>query len=118
MRRPGQKNKRAYCLFCKGPIEKPQAIPATPRREFPGGKCDCGTVYVSDPTGKYGGEALMEVLTFACNDDIDKAYSLKDGEDYKLKIISYNTDHHTFNKSGHFKDGNARLYFLKLQYKE
>ena len=83
-------------------------------RHFPGGKCNCGTVFVSDVTGKNGGEALIESLTLACDNDLDKTWSLRDPEDYKVNIMSYDTHTHTFNKSGHFKDGMARLYFVRL----
>jgi len=115
MRRPGQKNKTAFCPFCKERIDRPETIPSTPRREFPGGRCDCGTVFVSDITGKNGGEALLESLSLACNDDMDRAFSLQEGEDYKLKVMSYDDHTHTFNKSGYFKDGMARLYFVKIK---
>lgn len=115
MRHSGQNHRPAYCPFCKAGIRRPEKIPATPRREFPGGRCDCGTVFVSDLTGKNGGEALIEVLTLASGDGLDQALSLQEGEDYRLKIMRYEARTHAFNKSGCFKDGMARLYFVRLR---
>lgn len=56
----------------------------------------------------------MECLALACNNDWDKAWSLREPDDFTLKVVSYESRTHTFNRSGHFKDGMARLYFVKL----
>jgi len=115
-RRPGtgRKSRPAFCLFCRAEIPRPALIQGTPRRAFPGGRCTCGSSFVSDVTGKNGGEALVELLALACDGDMDRAWSLEQGRDYLLKVVSYDPRHHTFNRSGYFKDGMARLYFLQL----
>jgi hypothetical protein len=74
----------------------------------------CGVVFVSDLTGKNGGEALIEALSRLCNDNLDRVWSLQEPEDYNLRVMSYDTRTHSFNKRGHFKDGMARLYCVKL----
>ncbi len=103
-----------FCPFCRAGIAKPRKRPHMPLRQFPAGRCRCRAVFVSDLTGKNGGEALLESLALACNEDEEQAWSLKDGEDYTLRVMSYDTRKHLFNKRGHFKDGMARLYFVKL----
>ena len=113
MRRQKEKKPKAFCPFCKAAIPKSALSPATPSRRFPGGCCACGVIFVSDLTGKNGGEALVEAVTRLCNDDLDAAWSLEEGEDYTVKIMSYESRTHCFNKRGHYKDGMARLYFVK-----
>jgi len=114
VRRQKEKRPKAFCPFCKGKIPKPTATKATPMRSFPGGMCPCGVVFVSDLTGKNGGEALVEAVARLCNDDLDALWSLDEGEDYTVKVMSYDSRTHSFNKRGHYKDGMERLYFVKL----
>jgi hypothetical protein len=114
MPRQSPRKKPAFCPFCKAPIQKPKKIDTTPRREFPGGRCGCGAVFVSDLTGKNGGEAMIESVSLVCNDDLEKAWSLEEKEDYTLKVMSYDAYTHSFNKDGYYKDGMARIYFVKL----
>jgi hypothetical protein len=114
MRRKTFYQSTPFCPFCRAGIVKPRKRTGIPLRHFPCATCRCGAVYVSDLTGKNGGEALLESLALACNDNEEQAWSLTEGEDYALRVMSYDTRKHLFNKRGHFKDGMARLYFVKL----
>jgi len=114
MNRQFNKNPEAFCPFCKSKIRKPAKTGLRPLSDFPSGNCDCGAVYVSDLTGKNGGEAMIEALATACDNDEAKAFSLEEGSDYTMKVIGYDARTHSVTKRGHYKDGKARLYFVKL----
>jgi len=56
-------------------------------REFAQGNCECGAVYVSDPTGHNIGAAMVECLVIACNDEWDLAWELIPEDDYLTGIV-------------------------------
>ncbi len=57
---------------------------------------------------------MIESVSLACDNDWEKAWSLEEKEDYILKVMSCDPHTHSFNKDGYFKDGMARIYFVKL----
>ncbi len=114
MNRPFNKQPEAMCPFCKEKIKKPAKNSLRPLSDFPSGHCNCGAVYVSDLTGKNGGEAMIDALATVCGNDEAKAFSLEEGKDYEMKIVGYEARTHSVTKRGHYKDGKARLYFVKL----
>jgi hypothetical protein len=115
MNRRFDKNPKAFCPFCRKEIDRPTKNSLRPVSPFPVGHCSCGAVYVSDLTGKNGGEALLEALATLCDNDEEKAWSLEEGEDYTMKVVGYEAKTHSFTKRGHYKDGKARLYIVKLE---
>lgn len=52
--------------------------------EFCVGKCQCGAVYTSDPTGFNVGSAMVEALVYACNDNWELAWDLLPEDDYMI----------------------------------
>jgi len=111
---------RAKCRFCSRTLPRPK------KREsdlalhplLPGAKCPCGATYVVDPTGRNGGNALIEALIDATGDR-HKAPFLMRGHDYEEYIENYNTDAHQFITGFRgYRRGMARLYLVKLIHKD
>jgi len=73
---------RPWCPFCGQNIGKPAEPKQRKLGEFAVGRCNCGAVYASDPTGHNVGAAMVEALVWACNDDWDLAWSLIPEDDY------------------------------------
>ena len=82
------------------------------------GNCECGAVYVGDPTGFNIGAAMAECLVYACNDNWDLAWDLLPDQDYLTGLIEdYDEVTHqvveTRNLDGRIIKG--VLYFIRLQ---
>ena len=86
-------------------------------REFAQGTCECGAVYLSDPTGHNIGAAMVECLVCACNDEWDLAWELIPEDDYLTGIIeNYDEVTHQVIPKRNL-DGRAVrgvLYFVRL----
>ena len=80
----GNTDNSLNCPFCEKPIDEPQEIKTSFGSTFTGGKCGCGAVYVFDRGGHNLGDAYVDALAYACNNDWDKAWSLVPDEDYDL----------------------------------
>ena len=50
--------------------------------EFLIGECQCGAIYVSEPTGFNVGAAMVECMVAACDDNPDLAWELEPDVDY------------------------------------
>lgn len=105
------------CPFCGDRV----ARPAEPVRRKMGdslqGRCQCGALYVSDPTGHNVGSAMVECLVSACNDNWDLAWDLVPGDDYLTgRLEDYDeVTHQVVETRNH--DGRAVrgvLYFIRL----
>ncbi|MFH7325751.1 DVU0298 family protein [Desulfurivibrio sp. C05AmB] len=106
------------CPICGAEVERPQAQQQRKLGEFSVGRCDCGAVYASDPTGHNIGSAMIEALVYACNDDWDLAWDLLPGEDYLTgRIESYDEVTHQVLDQRHLDGRYVRgvLYFVRLQ---
>ena len=77
------------CPFCSRPLDPPGEIKARFGSSFEGGKCECGAVYVYDSTGHSLGDAYIDALGLACNDDMDKAWSLIPDKDYTVMELGF-----------------------------
>jgi hypothetical protein len=82
------------CPFCGESFAPPAEI-STRLGFITGGRCVCGAVYVFDPSKKNMGEAFMDALAYACNDDWDLAMSLKRDTDYDEALLAYDHATHT-----------------------
>jgi hypothetical protein len=77
------------CPFCGKRIMRPEAT-KTDFGEVLSGTCQCGTIFVCDPTGHGGGEAYLAALALMKGDrdihllDPDKDYVYEDF-DYDIK---------------------------------
>lgn len=85
--------------------------------EFTMGECQCGAVYVSDPTGHNLGAAMVECLVHACHENWELAWDLVPDEDYLTgQIDNYDEVTHQVIETRNL-DGRAVrgvLYFVRL----
>ncbi len=104
------------CPFCHSLFAPPVEI-STEIGFITGGRCDCGATYVYDISGKNLGEAYMDALSYACNDDWDMAMSLEPDKDYSKVFLKYDSRAHTVipEKEGHrFSHRAGEMAFIKL----
>lgn len=96
------------CLFCGGLISPPQEE-ITEIGEVICGKCDCGAIYVCEPTGHNQGEALVQAMLLVSPEGIDK---VELGVNFELRERDYNyrTHQYVYIKNWPFS---GRLFFLK-----
>lgn len=100
------------CPFCGRHIVHPEKT-MTEFGEVLSGKCNCGSVYVCDPTGRNVGEAYMEALAIAKGDW--NIYELGEDEDYEIKEMGYNLKNHMQIHSAAMSEAKGKLIFVKLR---
>lgn len=109
MRRQG-----TTCLFCGRIILPPENL-ITEIGEVIYGKCDCGAIYVCDPTGHNQGEALLEAMLMVSPEGIE---NMDFGVNFQMKEHDYDwrTHQYLYGKNWLFS---GKLFFIKpLQSKE
>ncbi|ADW16938.1 heat repeat-containing PBS lyase [Desulfobulbus propionicus DSM 2032] len=108
---------KPWCPFCGMDVGRPTVSLQRKMREFPLGACECGAVYVSDPTGHNIGAAMVECLVSACNDQWDLAWELIPEDDYLTGLLeNYDEVTHQIVPKRNL-DGRAVrgiLYFVRL----
>jgi len=103
------------CPFCGAALPRPKRRPWNTASVLPGGRCACGATFVVDPTGRNGGQALLEALEDACGGDRERSLFLQPGRDYQELIENYDQQLHRFIKGFRgYRRGMARLYLVKL----
>ncbi len=108
------KDETAKCPFCKTLISPPTEI-KTETGGFTGGRCECGAVYVSDPTGHNVGEAFAEALAYACGDDWGGFESLPEGQNYREAVFNYNQrTHRLWEVRDIRRDYSGKIIFIKI----
>ncbi len=85
--------------------------------EFLIGECQCGAVYVSEPTGFNVGSAMVECMVAACDNNPDLAWELEPDVDYlSSRLENYDeVTHYVYESREH--DGRrigGLLYFIRL----
>ncbi len=103
------------CPFCGKEIERPEIKGDDP--DIVLGKCECGSVYACDESGKNLGTAFIEALVLACNKNWNMAWDLSEDEDFKTEIIEhYDRESHLVVPGGVFDKRRVigALYFVKL----
>jgi hypothetical protein len=101
----------ACCPFCSAEVLRPVEVEGGQWYDFAGGFCNCGAVFVLDPTARNGGAAFLQALVMVSDGDMDRAISLVEGEDYDAGYVNkYNI---TLNRL----EPNAfgTLYFIRLR---
>lgn len=102
------------CPFCNSPFDLPATI-RTEFGEFTGGICRCGAVYSYDPTGHNMGEALLDALIFACDNDWDKFYSIG-FEDYSEAVFNYDINiHRLWGVRDIRREEGGKIIFIKIK---
>lgn len=103
------------CPFCGAALPRPKPRPGTSSL-LPGGACACGARFVVDPTGRNGGDALLEALADASGGDRARSDFLVPGRDYDELIENYDVQLHRWIKGVRgYRRGMARLYLVKLK---
>jgi hypothetical protein len=109
-----QRGEPPACPFCGAALPRPKRRADT-LSLLPGGRCACGASFVVDPTGRNGGDALLEALADACGGDRARSNFLVPGRDYQEFIENYDTQLHRWIKGVRgYRRGMARLYLVKL----
>lgn len=101
----------AECPFCKKYINPPEEV-TTEFGNVLSGRCNCGAVYVCDPTGRNVGEAYMEALAIAKGDW--NVHLIGEGEDYMVKEINYDLKSNTQIYSSSKQEIGGKLIFVRL----
>ncbi|VAW42032.1 hypothetical protein MNBD_DELTA03-260 [hydrothermal vent metagenome] len=108
---------RPWCPFCGENISPPVEPQQRKMDEFKLGRCQCGALYVSDPTGHNVGAAMVECLVRACDDNWDLAWDLDADEDYFTnRLDNYDEPTHQIVETRNL-DGRAVrgvLYFVRV----
>jgi hypothetical protein len=108
------KDESARCPFCKALIRPPTEI-KTETGGFTGGKCECGAVYVCDPTGHNVGEALAEALAYAYDKDWGGFEALPAGEKYREAVFNYDQrTHRLWEVRDIRRDYSGKIIFIKV----
>ncbi|MBU0681120.1 MAG: PBS lyase [Proteobacteria bacterium] len=85
--------------------------------EFLLGECQCGAVYVSEPTGFNVGSAMVECMVAACDDNPDLAWELEPDVDYlSSRLENYDeVTHYVYESREHEgRKIGGLLYFIRL----
>jgi len=110
-----QRGEPPACPFCGAALPRPKRRPWNTMSVMPGARCACGACFVVDPTGRNGGQALLEALEDACGGDRARANLLVPGRDYEELIENYDAQLHRWIKGFRgYRRGMARLYLVKL----
>ena len=106
----------AACLFCDTKIPKPSYLTEDKGPDGGmGGHCTkCGAFFISDITGRGGGQAVLDGLTFLADGHQDAGLALRADIDYKLEGAGYNPRTHSMDPKGSGKRyGMPKLWFFK-----
>jgi hypothetical protein len=80
-----------------------------------GGRCSCGALYLSDPTGKNVGLIMAQALVAAADMLKKEIGDLVPDEDYQDAVLNYDwRNHRSTGVSRGSMDGNGRLYIMKV----
>ncbi len=108
------KDETAKCPFCAAMIVAPEEI-KTESGGFIGGRCECGAVYVCDPTGHNVGEAYLDALTYACGEDVMTFDSLNSGENYREAVFNYDMRAHKLREIRDIRrDYSCKIIFIRV----
>jgi len=81
-----------------------------------GGTCDCGAVYLVDPTGKNVGTVMAQALVMAADRLGKQVQDLDPDSDYEDAVLSYDWRmHRSLGAVTGYMDGYGRLYLLRVK---
>jgi len=108
------KDETAKCPFCGAVLRAPEDI-KTASGAFIGGRCECGAVYVCDPTGHNVGEAYVDALTYAYGEDWASFMSFQAGEEYREAVFNYDLRTNRLWETRDIRrDYSGKIIFLKM----
>lgn len=96
------------CLFCGKAIEPPESR-ITEFGDVIYGRCDCGAIYVCEPTGHNQGDALLDAMLLVSPEGIE---NVEFGVNYELRERDYDlrTHQYVYMKTSRFQ---GRLFFIR-----
>ncbi|MGD0282426.1 MAG: DVU0298 family protein [Dissulfurispiraceae bacterium] len=103
------------CPFCGRFISRPDEI-KTGFGSVLGGSCECGTIYVCDPTGHNTGEAYMEALALAKGNW--QISGIEEDVDYETVNLDYDEKSHQVLYSKGHTSLSGRLVFIKVKVRQ
>ncbi len=106
-----------WCPFCGQKVGRATDAIERKMQEFQVGRCECGAIYTSDPTGHNVGSAMVEALVFACDDNWDFAWDLMPEDDYLTgRVEDYDETTHQVVNTRNINGRPVRgvLYFVRL----
>ncbi len=110
-----EKETTPKCPFCHAILGTPENI-MTESGDFMGGRCDCGAVFVCDPTGHNVGQAYLDALMYACDGDWDRLNALSPDADYSEAVFNYDMRIHRLTPVEDIRrDFSGKLIFIKLK---
>ncbi len=112
-----RESEKPRCPFCGEPFGRPPDVDPKSEGDFYKWLCSCGAVGAYDATGHNLGDALMETIAFAYDDDWDAALAMEADKDYEVRYVDcyHPGDHRVLAGSTTYKTGLAALVFVKLK---
>ncbi|HMK55516.1 MAG TPA: HEAT repeat domain-containing protein [Dissulfurispiraceae bacterium] len=98
------------CPYCGKPLARPEPT-RTEFVEIISGKCDCGAVYVCDPTGHNVGEAYSDAMALAAG---EWNIGDMDAESYDLKEMDYDLRSHSRVYAKGLNVQSGKLIFIRM----
>jgi hypothetical protein len=112
-----RESERPRCPFCRQLFGRPPGTDPKREGDFYKWLCPCGAVGAYDATGNNLGEALLEAIVFACEDNWEKALAMEAEKDYEVRYIDgYQAkEHRVAGGRITYKSGLAAFVFVKLK---
>lgn len=112
-----RESERPRCPFCGQPFGKPSEVDPKHEGDFCRLFCACGAVGAYDATGHNLGDALMEAIAFACEDDWEKALDMEADKDYEIRYLDNYLagEHRVMGGRMNPKSGLAAFVFVKFK---
>ena len=112
-----RESEKPRCPFCGQPFGRPPEV--NPKREgdFYKWLCQCGAIGAYDTTGHNLGDALMEAIAFAYDDNWEKAMAMEPDKDYEIRYLDgYRAGEHRVLGGGKaYKSGLGAFVFVKVR---
>jgi hypothetical protein len=110
-----EKDAPPSCPFCKAPLKRPEQMKITPTDVVQGGRCSCGALYLSDPTGKNVGLMMAQALAAAAEILKKEIGDIAPDKDYQDVVLNYDWRNHRSTGVSHgYMDGSGKLYIMKV----
>jgi len=112
-----RESERPRCPFCGQPFGRPPKVNPRDEGDFYKWLCPCGAVGAYDATGNNLGDALMEAIAFAYDDDLEKAMAMEPDKDYEIRYLDgYRAgEHRVIGGRMTPKSGLAAFVFVKVK---
>lgn len=111
-----RESERPRCPFCGQAFGRPPEVDPKREGDFYKWTCSCGAVGAYDATGHNLGDALIEAIVFAYEDDWEKALAMEPEKDYDVRYLDgYHRGDHRVLGGPTYKSGLAAFVFVKLR---